>query len=129
MPLLVAIGNRNHMIAELLLKFGAIPNIVSTIQSPIPLLPGITLTPLESSWEQNLYSMTKLLLNHGAQIDRNEHLDPEGNGLLVRSIQEDNIPMAKLLLAYGANPDIKNRGQKSARDLIKEKKLDQEIEL
>lgn len=84
-PLTFAVTRGNQAVIELLLKYGADPNIRSRFDIP----------PLQIAVFRNLTNIVKLLLSYGAQIN---DVDEFGNTALTIALQNNNDELVKLLL-------------------------------
>ena len=107
-PLLIAISNLNYGITDLLLKFGANPNLVREDNNASPLhtaaLNGI-------SW------LGEILLEYKANINA---LDNEGATPLILAVRGHHREFISLLLRRGADINITDDSGKKAIDYAKD---------
>jgi ankyrin repeat protein len=103
-PLLVAVSNLNFDISNLLLKYGADPNISS---------PSDGNSPLHVAAENGLSWLGEILLEHGAKIDA---ANKDGATPLILAAQWQHRDFAAMLIRRGANPAIADREGKTAPD-------------
>ena len=68
----------------------------------------------DGATEANGIAVVSYLLDHGAHVDET---DNRGQTALMIAAERGHAAIAKLLLARGANPAIKNQDGKTARDL------------
>ncbi|KAF3294821.1 hypothetical protein TWF132_002751 [Orbilia oligospora] len=147
--LLLAVGNGNKRLVQLLLHRGASPSVEiqnSDFSTPLGLAVergyreiaelllytsanfdikqrGITL--LKIAAEKSNLEMVKLLLDEGVNPDVRA---PGCNGVpLIIAAEKSNWKMVKLLLDKGANPDTKSSRYNEAALIIAAKKSDWEI--
>lgn len=79
-------------------------------------------TPFDYALKSRKYKTAKLLMEHGADINRQL---VNGDTLLHRLLMDKpDIPAIRFLLSEGARVDIKNIKGKTAFDLLREKELD-----
>ncbi|MEE1056240.1 MAG: ankyrin repeat domain-containing protein [Acutalibacteraceae bacterium] len=90
-PLLYTCENGNYEIAELLLEYGADPNIIGKR--------GVT--PMIEAMDSSSYDIMNLLLENGADIEYKFR----GNPYLMRAVYSEDVQAVELLLEYGANPN------------------------
>ncbi|TAL43997.1 MAG: ankyrin repeat domain-containing protein, partial [Salinibacterium sp.] len=75
------------------------------------------LTPLHMACRQGHFEVARLLLEAGAPVDAR---DSFGNTRLWRAVfafQGGDPALIRLLLAAGADPDVKNHTDRSPRDM------------
>ena len=103
-PLLIAINKLNYGISDLLLQFGADPNVINISDENTPLhiaaLNGV-------SW------LGEILLEHGAKINA---LNREGATPLILAVQGQHREFISLLLRKGAAIETSDNYRKTARD-------------
>ncbi len=95
-PLMLALENKNLEISELLLYFGADPNLSIADVSPL----------LHSIANNADSSLIKLLLKYNADPNKENSL---GYSPLLLSILYDNLSLGKLLIENGASPTKKSK--------------------
>jgi ankyrin repeat protein len=110
-PLLVAVSNLNFGIANLLLKYGADPNIAR---------PSDGEASLHIAAENGLAWLGEVLLDHGANINA---LNKEGATPLILAIQWQQRDFAAMLIRRGAVSSITDEEGKTARDYAVESGL------
>jgi uncharacterized protein len=115
-PLLIAVRNGNENVAQLLIEYGADPNIQDDS--------GLSASAYIDHWSQMLSTASErsgfLLLKQEMQaglIDINAR-DPDGNTMIMRVAAEGDMPFVALLIRLGAKTDIKNNQGQSLEDLI-----------
>jgi uncharacterized protein len=105
-----AIAQNNPALAETLLKLGVDCNAKNAH--------GVT--PLHFTAERYSVDVARVLIKYGANVNAQDRF---GNTPLSRAIFRSTgaseLELVKLLMEHGANPDIKNKGGESARDLAK----------
>ena len=117
-PLMNSAADGSVEIAKLLLKAGADPNAISESKG-IPVKHGMialgSFTPLILATPYGPPDMTELLLAHGAKV---EPVDRRGMSALHAAVSSEaqDPRIVRMLLAKGANPELKNEEGKSARD-------------
>jgi ankyrin repeat protein len=103
-PLLVAVSNLNFDISNLLLKYGADPNISR---------PSDGNSPLHLAAENGLPWLGEILLDHGAKIDT---VNRDGATPLILAVQWQHRDFATMLIRRGADLAITDREGKTALD-------------
>lgn len=111
-PLMIALEQRHFDIAKLLLGNGANPDIEVSFDTGENLL-------MEAA-EQDDLEKIKILLKHHANIDSQ---DIQSNTPLMYAAKNGNANAFELLLAYGADPSLKNNEGKTSYDFIQESSL------
>jgi ankyrin repeat protein len=107
-PLLVAVANLNFDISNLLLKYGADPNISR---------PSDGNSPLHVAAENGLSWLGEILLDHGAKINA---LNKDGATPLILAVQWQHRDFATMLIRRGADPAITDGEGKTAPDYARE---------
>ena len=107
-PLLAAIYWNNRDAARLLLKAGADPNVVNRNRE----------SPLSMAVEQDDLDTAALLLRHGAEQSINSFGGVGGMTPLGVAASNLNIPMMRLLLEAGADPETQDADRQTARDYL-----------
>lgn len=107
-PLLAAIYWNNKDAARLLLEAGADPNVVNSD----------TESPLSMAVEQNDLDTAVLLLRHGADSTVNTYGGFGGMTPLGRAALNLSVPMIKLLLEAGADPEALDVDRLTAREYL-----------
>ncbi|QRK04910.1 ankyrin repeat domain-containing protein [Archangium violaceum] len=107
-PLLVAVCENELAAADALVKAGAEPNVRSS--------DGIT--PLRSSVEDGNLDMASLLLEAGATKTINDWGGLLGFTALGIAIWQLDIPMMKLLLDAGADPEAPDDSRRPTRERL-----------
>jgi ankyrin repeat protein len=107
-PLLVAVSNLNLDISDLLLKYGADPNISR---------PSDGNSPLHVAAENGLSLIGEILLDHGAKIDA---VNKDGATPLILAVQWQHRDFAAMLLRRRADPSIADGEGKTAPDYAAE---------
>jgi ankyrin repeat protein len=103
-PLLVAVANLNFDISNLLLKYGADPNISR---------PSDGNSPLHVAAENGLSWMGEILLDHGAKINAP---NKDGATPLILAVQWQHRDFAVMLIRRGADSAIADGEGKTAPD-------------
>ena len=67
--------------------------------------------------KSNNTEAARTILSDGIDINVTDSL---GNTALIYAAMNDNIPLVRLLLAYGANPHLKNNKGRSAMDATRD---------
>jgi ankyrin repeat protein len=107
-PLLVAVSNLNFDISNLLLKYGADPNISR---------PSDGYSPLHVAAENGLSWLGEILLDHGAKIDAP---NKDGATPLILAVQWQHRDFTAMLLRRGADTSITDGEGKTAPDYAAE---------
>jgi ankyrin repeat protein len=114
--LVISIDNDHfHEVFPVLLKAGAKPNHEYDFKTAL-----CRVTYLYADDQQNkskVLDTLKLLLDNGAYVNS---FGEDGKTPLMHACQSDNLPMAKLLMEYGANPHMQNKNAQTAFDFVKE---------
>jgi ankyrin repeat protein len=116
-PLLAAVSNLNFAIAEILLKFGADPNLS---------LPLDGKAPLHIAAENGITLLGNVLLDNNANINA---LDQNGATPLSLSIQGQHCDFAIMLVRRGASASIADNSGKYPLDYAKELELTALVEM
>jgi ankyrin repeat protein len=103
-PLLVAVSNLNFDISNLLLKYGADPNVS---------IPSDGNSPLHVAAENGLPWLGEILLDHSAKIDAP---NKDGATPLILAVQWQHRDFAAMLIRRGADPAAADREGKTAPD-------------
>jgi ankyrin repeat protein len=128
-PLLQAIITGHFDIAKLLLEHSADPNLVSATAGLFPLWATIDARYAYHEWypapsvdqeNTNYLDLIKELLDHGANVNarlgskpwfrtfgNSSGPDPAGSTAFWRAAQANDVAAMKLLIAHGADPNIK----------------------
>lgn len=69
---------------------------------------------MDAVWRKNI-KITEYLIKKGANLDV---ISSDGQPILVLAVGNGNIPIVKLLLEHGADPDIKDSMGMSAREYV-----------
>lgn len=105
--LIAAIQNRDSNWAGYLLNEGADPNLAESDGD----------TPLIAASKLGLSQVAEWLIGMGAKVDDSNHM---GETALIIAVQQRELPLVRLLLDHGANPDKADSAQGfSARDYAK----------
>ena len=131
--LMYAVASKNYHCVTLLLSNGANPNSQTKAPSPDPKVYGGT-TPLMMASNLGLHEICKQLLNSGARVNIQSEA---GWTALFWAVYQYSDPtdltrhfaVIKLLMDYGADPNILNKDGGTALDEAKEKGFNHLIEL
>ena len=118
--LLLAIQHASALTVRLLLEQGAHPDNPNTVtfQTPLGLIASIVYEDFESYKAQRTLEMAKILLSHGAYVDkpslriyRDEHdVDYFGKETpLMTAVRKGNLPLVTLLITQKANVNTMER--------------------
>ena len=101
-PLLLAFDHNNYEYVKLLLKYGANPNQQMN--------DGFGSTLLHSACLNGKLSLTKILLEHGADVNALDNLKqtPINLAIIEGNFDEQKIEVIKELLQNGANVNLKD---------------------
>ena len=116
-PLLMAIFRSQLEAVRMLLANGADPNVVG----------GEGDSPLRWSVEQEDHEMAAMLLRCGAGSTINGAGGPSGMTALGRAASRLNIPMIKLLLDFGADPEALDAEGHTARQHLPARDMDPQM--
>ena len=105
-PLCMALGQGHEEVAALLIEHGADVNAVGLV---VPVGEGtVSTTPLIAAAQKELQHTTKLLLERGAEVDKETEMLFDGEFVSLTALMVvTNAEVAKLLLEYGAQVDFK----------------------
>ena len=78
---------------------------------------------------KNANDLATYMFDNGYNIDKINNLLSTGSTLLIKTIKKNNLHIAKLLLKYGADINIKNKDGKTPLDIAKLKNNNEMIEL
>jgi ankyrin repeat protein len=116
-PLLLAVFEDQPAAVEVLLKAGADPNVRSS-EGDRPLWVCVSRGDL---------SMASLLLEAGAARTINEWGGPTGYTAIGLAAKQLDIPMIKLLLDAGADPEVLDADYQNARERLPREAFDPEV--
>lgn len=106
-PLIAAIENRDSVWAGYLLNEGADPNLALSNGD----------TPLMTAARMGVQEPTQWLISVGAKVDATNR---KGETALIIAVQQRNLPVVRILLEAGADPDHSDSvAGYSARDYAK----------
>lgn len=103
---LLCIATRNDCISKVkwLLENGADIDAISSDRGYSPVMDAV--------WRKN-FDIAKYLVEKGADLS---FVSSDGQPILVLAVGNGNVPIVRLLLEHGANPDIKDSMGMSARE-------------
>jgi ankyrin repeat protein len=105
-PLLVAVANLNFDISNLLLKYGADPNVSRASDGN---------SPLHLAAENGLPWLGEILMDHGARIDA---VNKDGATALILAVQGRHRDFATMLIRRGADISISDGEGKTALNYV-----------
>lgn len=101
----IATQRRDTLWVRFLLQRDADPNIANKAE----------VTPLQLAVGLGFVEGAEELVKGGAQVDVS---DKQGETPLIAAVHQRSVPLVKLLLAQGANPDRNDNSGRSARDYV-----------